>query len=241
MTGTMRKLTLGDLDLSVIDPYERDTAYIHEEVFDRKIYECAKFRVADRPVILDVGANIGLYAIWAARRYLPAALHAYEASPNTFRYLADNTSRHIDAAKTKVHCVNRAVSGIADRELVLHQAPFISGISTMLGEKDVPWIRELKKSGELVSHKVRTTTLSAELVKNAIPQVDILKIDVEGHFMEVLAGIEPADFAKIANIVLEAEYLDALQLTENDIHDYLRARNYVTEAFEGMVYAYRKD
>lgn len=241
MTGAMQKLTLGDIELSVIDPHERDTAYIYEEVFERKIYECAKFRVPDRPVILDVGANIGLYAIWAARRYQPAAIFCYEASPNTFRYLADNTSRHITSAKTKVLCTNHAVSGIAGQELVLHQAPFISGISTMLDEKDVPWVRDLKKSGELISHKVRTTTLSAELASNAIARVDILKIDVEGHFMEVFAGLQPSDFTRIGNIVLEAEYLEALQLTESDIHDYLRARNYATEAAEGMVYAYRKD
>lgn len=233
------RMTFGDLDLAVIDPHARDTDYIYDEVFTQRVYAHPEFRVPARPTILDVGANIGLYSIWASREYGPAAIHAFEASPATFGYLADNTGRLIDKDRTLVRCVNRAVSNASGVEVILRQAPFISGISTMLDETMVPWVRDLKASGELVTHKTITTTLTDEIRNNAIETVDILKIDVEGHFMEVLGGISEADFARIGNIVLEADYLEALGLTEAAICTYLADRGYATEARHLTIYAWR--
>lgn len=240
MPQDMARLTLDDLDCSVVDPHERDTRYIYDEIFERRIYDASGFRLDPHPTIFDVGANIGLYSIWAARRYRPARILAFEASPVTYRYLVDNTSRLIPRGPTEVRCIDRAVSRASDVELVLNQAPLVSGISTILGDDDVPWVRELRRSGELVCHKVSTTTVSAELKKHAIARVDILKIDVEGHLMEVLGGIAPSDFPRIRNIVLEHEYLGALGLTESSIHGYLRARGYETDEGESTIIARNK-
>ncbi|MFZ4809210.1 MAG: FkbM family methyltransferase [Hyphomicrobiaceae bacterium] len=239
MSTTMTRMTFGGLDLAVIDPHERDTDYIYDEIFTRRIYAHSKFRIPSGGTILDVGGNIGLYSIWAAREYKPSAIYSYEASPVTYRYLVDNVGRHVDKAVTAVHCVNRAVSRRADVELVLRQAPLVSGISTMLDPSQVPWVRDLEAAGHLVSHTTLTTTVSAELARHAIARVDLLKIDVEGHFMEVLGGISDADFGRIANIVLEADYLEALELIEAQVCAFLEARGYTTEASELTIYAWR--
>jgi len=103
----------------------------------------------------------------------------------------------------------------------------------------VPWVRDLEASGDIVAHKILTTTVSDELATHAIAHVDILKIDVEGHFMEVLAGISDADYGRIANIVLEADYLEALELTEAQVAAFLEARGYATEISELTIYAWR--
>jgi FkbM family methyltransferase len=235
----MARMTFGDLDLAVIDPHERDTNYIYEEIFKQRIYHHSKFRIPANATIMDVGANIGLYSIWAAREYNPAAIFTYEASPVTFRYLIDNVSRHIDKGNIEVRCVNRAVSSAPGLELILKQAPLVSGISTMLDATKVTWVRDLQDAGDLVSHKTISTTVSAEIAKNGSARIDILKIDVEGHFMEVLAGISEADFERIGNIVLEADYLDVLQLSEERICAFLGAKGYTTEARDLTVYAWR--
>ena len=234
----MSRLTVGDLDLSVIDPHERDTRYIYDEIFVEGIYDNANFRISPNATIMDVGANIGLYSIWVARRYEPAAIFAYEASPVTFGYLVDNVGRHVDQRMTRATCVNRAVSSRPGLELVLKQAPLVSGISTVLDEASVPWARQLRSSGELTLHKTISTTVSEELARNAIGRVGILKIDVEGHFMEVLAGISPADFGRIANIVLEADYLDVLGLSLEQICAFLRERDYAIEVRDQTIYAW---
>ena len=71
--------------------------------------------------------------------------------------------------------------------------------------------------------------------------VDLLKIDVEGHFMEVLEGIAPPDMAKIRNIVLEAEYVEKLGHSRDSICAMLREKGYSVEAQDAaqiMIYAW---
>ena len=235
----MSRLKLGELDLSVIDPHERDTRYIYDEIFDQQIYTHDSFRVPVGGTIMDVGANIGLYSIWAAQRYAPRRILAYEASPVTFRYTADNLARCLQPTPVDVLCISRAISSVAGREAILSQAPLVSGIATMLDVSRVAWARNLADGGELITHKTETTTVSAEMLRLGLDRIDMLKIDVEGHFMEVLAGVSAADFARISNIVLEADYLDVLGLSEEDICVWLRARGYEAEARDLTVYAWR--
>ena len=129
-----------------------------------------------------------------------------------------------------------------DAALVLHQPPWVSGLSTILDGSTLPWIDELRDKGELHTHKVRSTTISREIAKHGLAAVDLLKIDVEGHYMEVLEGIAPADMAKIRNIVLEAEYVETLGHSGDAICSMLRDKGYSVEAKDAaqiMIYAWR--
>jgi FkbM family methyltransferase len=237
-----RRLRVCDLDLSVIDPFERDTEYIYNEIFAGETYDHPRIRLPERPTIIDVGANIGLFTIWAARKHRPRSILAYEASPTTHECLVENVMRHVGSEVTVATCINLAVSREADRELVLHQPPWTSGRSTILGGSTLPWIDDLRDKGELHSHKVRSTTISRELAARGLAAVDLLKIDVEGHFMEVLEGIAPADTDKVRNIVLEAEYVEALGLSGESVCAMLRGKGYSVEAQDAaqiMIYAWR--
>jgi hypothetical protein len=91
----MRRTTIGAFDLSTIDENDSSTECIYNEVFGERIYDFRQICLPDRPTIMDVGANIGLYTIWAQQRYQPQAIHCYEASPRTFARLADNIRRLI--------------------------------------------------------------------------------------------------------------------------------------------------
>ncbi len=99
----MQRMTFGGLELSVIDPHERDTKYIYDEIFVSQIYYHPEMRIPKHPIIMDVGSNIGLYGIWAHRRYQPKEMYCYEASPRTFPYLEANVKRLVDPQTTKVH------------------------------------------------------------------------------------------------------------------------------------------
>lgn len=235
----MQRMKFGALDLSVIDPHERDTRYIYDEIYTNEVYHHAAMRMPVHPVIMDVGANIGIYSIWASQRYKPRTIYCYEASPQTFAYLTDNTSRHIDADITQLHAVNRAVARVSGETLQLHQSPLVSGISTLLEANKVDWVQKLSDSGEIVTHNVLTTTVSTEIAAHGMKHVDLLKIDVEGYFMEVLYGIEAADFGKISNIVAEIEYAEELGITLEKVEDFLKAHGYSTECNELTCYGWR--
>lgn len=96
----MQRLRLGDLDLSHHDVFERDIEYIYDEIFSGAAYDHPHIKLPERPTIIDVGANVGLYSIWAARKYQPQTMLAFEASPSTFECLVDNVERHISRELT---------------------------------------------------------------------------------------------------------------------------------------------
>ena len=238
----MQRLRLGDLDLSHRDVFERDIEYIYDEIFPGAAYDHPSIKLPERPTIIDVGANVGIYSIWAARKYRPGTLLAYEASPSTFKCLVDNVARHVSPEVTTASCFNLAVSREAGQELALHQPPWNSGFSTLLDGSKLPWVDELRGKGELITHKVRSTTVSREIAVHGLAAVDLLKIDVEGHFIEVLEGIAPADVSKVRNIVLEAEYADTLGHSRESLCAVLRAKGYSVEAKDAaqiMIYAWR--
>ena len=237
-----RRLRLGDLDLSINDPFDRDIEYIYNEIFLGRAYDHPQIALPERPTIIDVGANVGLFTIWAARNYAPRTILSYEASPTTHECLLQNVARHVSSETTAATCFNLAVSFEAGRELVLHQPPWNSGFSTILDGSKLPWVDELRDKGELHTHKVPSTTVSREMAVRGLASVDLLKIDVEGYFMEVLEGIAPADFAKIRNIVMEAEYTEALGHTADSLCALLRDHGYGVEAKDAaqiMIYAWR--
>ena len=72
--------------------------------------------------------------------------------------------------------------------------------------------------------------------------MDLLKIDVEGYFMQVLQGIASVDFARIRNIALEAEYVQELGQSGEQICALLRGHGYTVEAHDAaqiLIYAWR--
>ena len=108
--STQQRLRIADLDLTVTDPLQRTTQYIYDEIFEGRSYIHPRIKLPERAVIIDVGANVGLFAIWAAREYRPKTILAYEASPTTNECLVENVARNIDGAATATHCINLAVS-----------------------------------------------------------------------------------------------------------------------------------
>jgi FkbM family methyltransferase len=228
----MRRITIGGLELSTIDRDDADTEYIHNEVFNSRIYHFDRMRLPAHPTIMDVGANIGLYALWAHRRYRPRAIYCYEASPRTFACLQDNLARLVDPETTEAHAFNRAIAARSGETLVLNQSTRVSGISTLLARSQVSWVGQAAADLQLETHEVATSTISAEIAAHRLASVDILKIDVEGYFIEVLKGIAAADIAKIRNMVIEVDYLPETGIEPDDVEAMLTAMGYETDCLD---------
>ncbi len=121
-----------------------------------------------KPVILDIGANIGGFTVWANHRWPNATLHCYEPVKNIFEWLKFNTEN-----MPNVTIQNVAV-GEKDEELQLYY-----GMSIMSGCGSLINGREQLDIGELVR----------VIPANSLPKADIVKIDTEGWEVQILSGI----------------------------------------------------
>ncbi|HEY8686949.1 MAG TPA: FkbM family methyltransferase [Chloroflexota bacterium] len=120
--------------------------------------------------VVDVGANIGMFSIWQARR--GALVIAYEPHPRAFANLLTNLEAN--GVESRVKCVNAAV-GSSRRD---------SWLSTAGGSTSAHLSNGQSGDGFVVP----TITLDESLATHDFEAVDLLKIDVEGAELDVIAG-----------------------------------------------------
>lgn len=129
--------------------------------------------------VFDVGANQGQYletAIhWLADR--PRSIHAFEPSAATFRILAQRFG-HVPGVR-----LNSFGLGERAGECDLFSDEEGSGLASLTK-------RQLEHLGirHQQSERVRIETLDGYCATHGIELIDLLKIDVEGHELDVLQG-----------------------------------------------------
>lgn len=125
--------------------------------------------------ILDIGANVGSFALWASLRWPGSTIHCFEPNPGTFAYLKRNT-----AAYPRIHCTNAAVfPGSADK------AQFFSRYAGD-GEAGL-----LAYAGDTFRPGVLDATHEVDVIApSALPRADVVKLDIEGGEAAVLAALD---------------------------------------------------
>ena len=170
--------------------------------------------LTNRSVVLDIGANVGLYTALSAsivgRR---GRLFAFEANPQVFDTLQATIVCNGYWENPNITAVNRLVADRCGQGKLFYDADWLVG-GTM---SDVPFRRGKRRSAT-----VRMTTIDDFLPSDLA--VDLVKIDVEGHEPEVMRGMEET-IARSPNIRLVIEFADHLLAQHHDpagFVDYIR-------------------
>jgi FkbM family methyltransferase len=131
----------------------------------------------DKPVnILDVGAQSGLYSLYA--KYLPQSqFYSFEPFPKAYQLLNDNITLN---GITNVKTYNIGLSKCKG-ECILNTSNTHNGLHT-LGSKPLRFT-------DVVPVKIRVDTIDNIFYENDIP-VDFIKIDTEGWEYFILQGGE---------------------------------------------------
>ena len=95
------------------------TSVIFKEVFEDEVYLKHGITLDDGAVVFDVGANIGLFTLFANRKCPTAQIYAFEPLPPNFELLRANVARHeIEAhlfnyglSESSTQCQLRVLSG----------------------------------------------------------------------------------------------------------------------------------
>jgi len=129
--------------------------------------------------IVDVGANIG-QSTDAYIRYFPnAAIWCFEPNSEIYSTLQNTYSNN-----TKIKCENIAL-GAKEGTFTLHHTidPTVSYIAP--ATENITY-----KNAQTGTETVHMTTLDSYCKHHNLDQIDFLKIDTEGHDLDVLRGAE---------------------------------------------------
>ena len=187
-----------------------ETEFIYNEVFVKQEYLRHGLHLEDASCIFDIGANIGVFVLFAKIRNPRAVVHAFEPIPETCDVLRRNVELH---RLMDVHLYNCAIGSQAAERRTFAYYPNMAGNSTATPEVKAPQLQILEGQlgKDLTDFLFRSETryasvqtLSEVLEKQNIPAIDFLKIDVEGDELAVLQGIEGKHYSKIRKLIIEA-------------------------------------
>ncbi len=180
------------------------------EIFLREEYG----KVADGAVILDLGANIGGFSIYAALSARRVKVYAYEPTAEFYRLMQDNI--RLNRLEDVVQSFNLAVAAHTGvRQLALESSTF--SFPTLLAPDDDRVTRTVT---------VRSTSLGDILESNALERVDLLKMDCEGAEYEILYSTPVRYLERIREIRMEYHDRRAERCNGEALATFLRSQGY---------------
>ena len=133
-------------------------------------------------VLIDVGANVGMYTIWAAKT---RGVRVFSFEPESQNYALLNRNIVLNGLENLVNAYCLAISDVAGLSQ-LHLSQFVAGGSChSLGER-LDFNHQPMKPA--FSQGCISTPLDELVDSGAVPEPDHIKIDVDGFEPKVIAG-----------------------------------------------------
>lgn len=235
---------------------EAETSLILEEIFLREVYPVtAELRPEGRsPLVIDVGANVGVFVHYVLSKWPDAVVHAVEPAPPTVELLRRNVE--LLDPKVMVHeCCIGGQSGTASMTFY----PGYSIMSRLAGaeESDESLLRscvtqEMEKRlppGRGVSERhlrvamgdrlegamrfdCRVVDMNEFVATAGISAIDFLKLDAEGSETAILHALTPDTWGKINAIAMEVHEYAGQPRALPGLVDLLNTQGFVTRIGE---------
>ena len=207
--------------LDVCHLNKSETEFMYNEIFRDRCYFQHGIELPDGACVLDVGANIGLFAVQIASEVSNSKVFAFEPLPPLLEILDTNAALYGKSIQPVSYALGQS-AGSTEFTYYEH-ASILSGAKADLQEDRDTVVRYLAGTDwsganevssaaleELVATRLTSKsftcpikTLSTAIAELDIDRIDLLKIDVERSELEVLQGLNDADWLKIAQVVAE--------------------------------------
>ncbi len=210
------------LEIAHLNQYE--TEYLYQEIFGDRVYLKHGIVFNEDDCIIDVGANIGLFTLFAQQKSPKGTIYAFEPAPHAFDKLQTNAKLYCQ----NTHLFNCGLGGERKEETFTFY-PRSSVFSSFAAdtEQDEKAIRSviinmlqrdnsldeeslerladefLKDRLEQETYQAQLRTLSEIIEEYKIEKIDLLKLDAEKSELAILQGIQDNHWPLIKQIVLE--------------------------------------
>ena len=209
----------------------------HELVYNETV-NCDEYRLTDLVAtgeqirtVIDLGGNVGFFAIKVAETFPDAHVHSFEPDPANIAEF----QRHLALCPSLVERV------------ILHRGGVWSETGTVTlnsGLAGVSWV-EHGDGRPAQPEQTEIPVLSLDDILEEFDEVDLLKVDIEGAEYEVFGAVSLSQLAKVRHIAMEVHWWDG-----QDPEDQVRFLDFVESLFRiettfdfwssGMLYGTRR-
>lgn len=158
------------------------------EIWYDQVYTKGFPRSGPGDVVIDAGANVGLFSAWIARRYPDARVLAFEPFPENFELL----SRNVASAGRRVVCYQAGLSGLGGRGRIRDG-----------GARSLDHRLERLPGGSPAEGGVQLYSFSDVLALAGSGEIALFKIDIEGSEHDLLDAAPDPEVARVRRFAIE--------------------------------------
>ena len=200
-------------------PSDSRLEFLFHEIWVRETYNRGGYAIREDDTIIDVGANVGVFAAYAASRAPRGRVLAFEPFPRSVDQLRENVR---ESRLRNVEIFEEAVAGSCGRR-TLHVSPEALITNSLVATR--PGGHELA---------VDCVDLDHVLEANRVDRCDLLKLDCEGSEYEVLQGCSPEALGRVARIVGEYHEGPGIVGDGDGLRRFLESRSFRVDHFEAI-------
>jgi FkbM family methyltransferase len=171
-----KNYSIDGIQFTAFDIETSKTLVAIENEFRENIMEIEKLIFSENPIIIDIGANVGIVSFYFAKKYPTAKIYAYEPHPINFKNLLNG----IEINKfTNIYPFNLAVLSKSNEIVNIH-----------LHENNTSASSIFRFYPTDPYEQVKTISLNDIIKNNNIPYIDFLKIDCEGAEFDIIENTD---------------------------------------------------
>jgi len=179
-------------------------------------------------IVFDVGANFGLFGLITKSVNRNCSVHCFEPLKRNSTLIEINS-------KLNGFDIHNCCAAVSDKEGT-NLFYDMDSYDNTIGSFNKEFVNKHKHHTQLVPIKVDTITLDRYAERNSISKIDLLKIDVEGHELEVLQGaldlIRRGKPQLVIEITDETTWMGVVKVLRSIHPNY---RFYVISEFKGLI------
>jgi FkbM family methyltransferase len=180
-------------------------SYVIAEVFGERQYAREGFEIGSEDTVVDIGANTGIFVLWAAPQASQGRIISVEPIPDLATCikasLIMNSLENVTLIQKAAGAPNTLInlSYYPGFNIISHRSDF----RRPLFAQAKMFLKNLKTWSAPESIRAQCVSIGQILDDNEVDRVNFLKIDCEGGEYDIVRNVGPHEWRRIDRIVIE--------------------------------------